>query len=116
MERKMVKETKKVENFNNFIDFTRFPVCGMLLINGREEFDMVNVSTMSYISKVKLAYNIKEDIVKIGFEDNSFELIAMDKCTEITINGVSIKSRKTFSDFANMVKHGAFTEFNNKSN
>lgn len=113
--REKEKFIRPVENFNTFIDFTRFPICGMVIIDKREEFDMANVTSMSYITKVKLAFNVREDIVKIGFEDNSFELIAMDNCTEITINGVSIKSRKTFSDFVNMVKHGAFTEFNSKS-
>lgn len=109
------KFIRPVENFNTFIDFTRFPICGMVIIDKREEFDMVNVTSMSYITKVKLAFNVREDIVKIGFEDNSFELIAMDNCTEITINGVSIKSRKTFSDFADMVKNGVFNNINRKS-
>ncbi len=107
--REKEKVIRPVENFNTFIDFTRFPITGMVVIDGIEEFDMAVVTSMSYITKVKLAFNVREDVVKIGFEDNSFELIAMDNCTEITIKGFSIKSRKTFSDFANMVKHGGFS-------
>ena len=96
------------KNYTKFIDFTSHPIGGMVVVDHIEEFDMVNVTYMSYITKVKLAFNVREDIVKIGFEDNSFELIAMDNCTEITINGKKVNSEKTFHEFALMVKNGDF--------
>ena len=103
------KEKPKMEKvYNTFLDLEKYPIGGMLLINGREEFDMVNITSMSYISKVKFALNCKEDAIKLYFGDNSTELIIMDNNTEITINGYTITSLHTFSDFTFMVKSGVF--------
>ena len=110
---KMVK-VSTVNNYNTFLDLERFPIGGMLVINGREEFDMVNITSMSYISKVKLAFNCKEDVIKLFFEDNSTELVIMDNCTEITINGYTITSLQTFSEFTKLVKAGIFSNINKK--
>ena len=100
--------------YKTFLDLTKFPIGGMLLINGREEFDMVNVTAMEYIYKEKIAFNCHEDVIKLYFEDNSTELVIMNNYTEITINGFVIKSLHTFSEFTNKVEAGEFNKINKK--
>ena len=102
------------KDYNTFLDLEKFPIGGMLLINGREEFDMVNVTAMEYIYKEKIAFNCHEDVIKLYFEDNSTELVIMNNYTEITINGYTIKSLYTFSDFTFMVQSGVFSNINKK--
>jgi hypothetical protein len=94
-----------------FINFEEYPIGGMLLRNGYyEEFDMVNVTAMSYICHVKLACNFKADVVKVYLADNSTEIYAMVNDEYLEINGYKVKSAKTFHDFAKMVKNGAFDD------
>lgn len=93
-----------------FLDFSGSYINGGMICdeNEREIFDLANVDSINFISNVKLAYNFKCNVVKIGFSDKSFEYFVISKEDYIYIADFKIDSPKAYKEFYEFCKDRGF--------